>query len=189
MCTHILHLNNRKLKTYRGNLSEFVKRVPEAKSYYELSAAVQTFNFPEPGFLEGVKTKDKAILKMTDVCFKYPGTEKYILNGVSIYVTLNSRVAVLGPNGAGKSTMIKVCGCWGGVRFVESVCCCAYCGQESMFCAVHQWGGVAVHQCLSLPHTHQSTDPLTPPTIRCSRVRSPPPVVQWSSTPTCVLHM
>jgi ABC-type Mn2+/Zn2+ transport system ATPase subunit len=55
-----------------------------------------------------VKTKDKAILKMTDVSFAYPGTTKKILNGVSIYVTLNSRVAVLGPNGAGKSTMIKV---------------------------------------------------------------------------------
>ena len=122
VCTHILHLNNRKLKNYRGNLSEFVKKVPEAKSYYELSAAVQTFRFPEPGFLEGVKTKDKAILKMTDVSFKYPGTEKMILNGVSIYVTLNSRVAVLGPNGAGKSTMIKV------RRFFVHVLCLSTCG-------------------------------------------------------------
>jgi hypothetical protein len=43
VCTHILHLQNRKLKTYRGNLSEFVKKVPEAKSYYELSAAQVTF--------------------------------------------------------------------------------------------------------------------------------------------------
>lgn len=66
-CTNILHYENRKLKIYRGNLSEFVKQKPEARSYYELSASPISFKFPEPGFLEGVKTKDKAILKMMKV--------------------------------------------------------------------------------------------------------------------------
>lgn len=37
---------------------------PEARSYYELSASPISFKFPEPGYLEGVKTKDKAILKV-----------------------------------------------------------------------------------------------------------------------------
>ena len=82
--------------------------MPEAASYYNLEAAQSKFRFPEPGFLEGIKTKDKAILKMARVEFTYPGTERQILNGVSIAVTLNSRVAVIGPNGAGKSTMIKL---------------------------------------------------------------------------------
>ena len=39
---------------------------------------------------------------------RYPGTEKNTLEDISLFCTLNSRVAVLGPNGAGKSTMIKV---------------------------------------------------------------------------------
>ena len=72
VCTDIVHYENRKLKRYKGNLSEFVKQVPEAKSYYELEAAAVKFIFPEPGFLEGVKNKDKAILKMDKVDFKYP---------------------------------------------------------------------------------------------------------------------
>jgi elongation factor 3 len=59
VCTNILHYENRKLRLYRGNLSEFVKQKPEARSYYELSASPISFKFPEPGFLEGVKTKDK----------------------------------------------------------------------------------------------------------------------------------
>lgn len=54
----------------QGNLSEFVKQKPEAKSYYELGASVFKFVLPEPGFLEGVKTKDRAILKMQKVNFK-----------------------------------------------------------------------------------------------------------------------
>lgn len=33
----------------------------------QLSASAVSFKFPEPGYLEGVKTKDKAILKMQKV--------------------------------------------------------------------------------------------------------------------------
>ena len=40
--------------------------------------------------------------------FRYPSAEKNTLEDISLFCTLNSRVAVLGPNGAGKSTMIKV---------------------------------------------------------------------------------
>jgi elongation factor 3 len=108
VCTDIIHYEGKKLRTYKGNLSEFVKVRPEAAAYYKLEAATQTFKLPEPGFLEGVKTKSKAILKMSKVGFTYPGTERKIISDVSIACSLLSRVAVIGPNGAGKSTMIKI---------------------------------------------------------------------------------
>lgn len=108
VCTHIIHYENRKLKNYRGNLSKFVERVPAARSYYELEATQFKFTFPEPGFLEGVKTKDKAILKMDKVGFTYPGTERKIIENASLYCSLNSRIGCIGPNGAGKSTLIKM---------------------------------------------------------------------------------
>ena len=54
----------------QGNLAEFVKQRPEAKAYYELASADLKFILPEPGFLEGIKSKDKPILKMTHVAFK-----------------------------------------------------------------------------------------------------------------------
>ena len=38
VCTHIIHYESFKLKRYKGNLSKFVEKVPEAKSYYELAA-------------------------------------------------------------------------------------------------------------------------------------------------------
>lgn len=108
VCTHIVHYENRKLKTYKGNLSKFVEQRPEARAYYELSATQFTFKFPEPGFLEGVKSKDKAILKMANVGYTYPNGTKKSIEGVSLQCSLNSRVGVVGPNGAGKSTIIKV---------------------------------------------------------------------------------
>ena len=47
-----------------------MKQRPEAKAYYELASADLKFILPEPGFLEGIKSKDKPILKMTHVSFK-----------------------------------------------------------------------------------------------------------------------
>jgi len=108
ICQHIVHYERFKLKRYRGNLADFVKRVPSAKSYYELGASEIEFTFPEPGFLEGVKTKAKAILRATKMTFQYPGTSKPQIQDITFQCSLGSRIAVIGPNGAGKSTLINV---------------------------------------------------------------------------------
>ncbi|SLM41161.1 elongation factor 3 [Lasallia pustulata] len=105
---HVIHYERFKLKRYRGNLSEFVKRVPSARSYYELSASEMEFKFPEPGFLEGVKTKAKAIVRVSNMSFQYPGTSKPQISDITFQCSLGSRIAVIGPNGAGKSTLINV---------------------------------------------------------------------------------
>lgn len=108
VCQHIVHYERFKLKRYRGNLAEFVRKCPSAKSYYELGASEIEFTFPEPGFLEGVKTKAKAILRATRMSFQYAGTAKPQIEDISFQCSLGSRIAVIGPNGAGKSTLINV---------------------------------------------------------------------------------
>ena len=71
----------------------FVRRVPRAKTYYELSGENLSFSFPgteftcftgtnaqiltqnallEPGLLDGVKSKGKAIIKMDKCTYQYP---------------------------------------------------------------------------------------------------------------------
>ena len=107
--TDVLHLNRFKLRRYRGNLETFVKAVPEAKSYYTLEAAEDyTFKLPNPPLLEGVKTKEKSLLKMRNVGFQYPSQPVQQLYDITLQVSLSSRVAVLGPNGSGKSTLVKL---------------------------------------------------------------------------------
>ncbi|KFZ08449.1 hypothetical protein V501_05958 [Pseudogymnoascus sp. VKM F-4519 (FW-2642)] len=108
VCQHIIHYERYKLKRYRGNLKEFVKKCPSAKSYYELGASEIEFKFPEPGFLEGVKTKAKAIVRVNKMSFQYEGTPKPQITDISFQCSLGSRIAVIGPNGAGKSTLINV---------------------------------------------------------------------------------
>ena len=64
-------------------ITEFVKKCPTARSYYELGASEIEFKFPEPGFLEGVKTKAKAIVRVSKVSFQYPGTPKPQISDIS----------------------------------------------------------------------------------------------------------
>ena len=107
--TDILHIDRFKIKRYPGNLAAFVKAVPSAKAYYELAPAEDyQFKFPDPPLLEGVKTKEKSLLKMRKVGFQYPGSPAPQLTDISLQVSLSSRVAVLGPNGSGKSTLVKL---------------------------------------------------------------------------------
>lgn len=105
---YVIHYEGFKLRKYKGNLSEFVKKCPSAQSYYELGASELEFRFPEPGFLEGVKTKQKAIVKVSNMTFQYPGTSKPQIQNINFQCSLSSRIAVIGPNGAGKSTLINV---------------------------------------------------------------------------------
>eukprot|EP00615_Pteridomonas_danica_P000256 CAMPEP_0114350398 /NCGR_PEP_ID=MMETSP0101-20121206/16327_1 /TAXON_ID=38822 ORGANISM="Pteridomonas danica, Strain PT" /NCGR_SAMPLE_ID=MMETSP0101 /ASSEMBLY_ACC=CAM_ASM_000211 /LENGTH=1062 /DNA_ID=CAMNT_0001489601 /DNA_START=16 /DNA_END=3205 /DNA_ORIENTATION=+ len=107
VCSHIIQIENLKLHMHPGNLSAFVLKVPEAKSYFEISASKQKFLFPQPGPLDGVKSKGKALMKMEGVSYMYPINKHYTITGITVQVSLSSRVGCVGPNGAGKSTMIK----------------------------------------------------------------------------------
>ncbi|PGH10533.1 hypothetical protein AJ80_07476 [Polytolypa hystricis UAMH7299] len=108
VCTDIYHYEQKKLVLYKGNLADFVRAKPEAKSYYTLSASSVQFKFPPPGILSGVKSQTRAILRMSNVTYTYPGSTKPSLYDASCSLSLSSRVAIIGGNGAGKSTLIKL---------------------------------------------------------------------------------
>merc|ERR1712151_111706 len=107
-CTNILSFDNLKLRSFKGNLDEYVKTHPAARAYFSLTASKMKFKFPQPGPIEGVRSKGKALMKMSNCTFTYPKNEKPTLFNISGQVSLSSRVACIGENGAGKSTMIKL---------------------------------------------------------------------------------
>merc|ERR1711957_221155 len=65
-------------------------------------------SFPPPGPIEGVRSKGKALMKMSKCTFTYPVNDTPTLFNITVQVSLSSRVACIGENGAGKSTMIKL---------------------------------------------------------------------------------
>jgi len=107
-CTDIMQIDRLKLHQYRGNLNAFIAKNPEAKAYFALKESKLKFTFPQPGAIEGVKSRSKALMKMVNCDFTYPGNTTPTLFGITIQVSMASRVGCVGENGAGKSTMIKV---------------------------------------------------------------------------------
>ncbi len=107
-CTDIIQIERLKLRQIRGNLNKFIEANPEAKSYFSIKESKLKFTFPQPGPIEGVKSRSKALMKMANCDFTYPGNTVPTLFDITIQVSQSSRVGVVGENGAGKSTMIKV---------------------------------------------------------------------------------
>eukprot|EP00545_Synedropsis_sp_CCMP1620_P006996 CAMPEP_0119011966 /NCGR_PEP_ID=MMETSP1176-20130426/5993_1 /TAXON_ID=265551 /ORGANISM="Synedropsis recta cf, Strain CCMP1620" /LENGTH=740 /DNA_ID=CAMNT_0006964853 /DNA_START=46 /DNA_END=2268 /DNA_ORIENTATION=- len=115
ICTDIIHYEQRanwgpyrKLVHYKGKMSDFVKKQPQAKHYFELSTTDLKFKFPEPGRLEGIRTSTQKFLEMANVDFRYAGSSVNQLNDINLKMSLSSRVAILGANGAGKTTLVKM---------------------------------------------------------------------------------
>jgi len=107
VCTHIVYVNGSKLQMHRGNFSTFLARVPDAQlgSKSEEEQPLTAFVLPEPGPLEGVRSKGKRFLFLEDVVFTYPESSVPAVKGATVECSLRSRVAIMGPNGAGKSTV------------------------------------------------------------------------------------
>ena len=103
-----MSFDNLKLRTFKGNLDEYVKVNPAARAYFSLTASKMKFKFTQPGPIEGVKSKGKALMKMGNCTFTYPGNEKPTLFNISVQVSLSSRVACIGENGAGKMLISPV---------------------------------------------------------------------------------
>jgi ATP-binding cassette subfamily B protein len=47
-------------------------------------------------------------IRLENVTFRYPGTERTVLDGVTVTLDAGTTVAVVGENGAGKSTLVKL---------------------------------------------------------------------------------
>ena len=64
-----------------------------------------SITFPEPGPLDGIKSKTQVVARIEDLSFSYPNNQ--VLSGVYARLYLGSRVAIVGANGAGKTTLMK----------------------------------------------------------------------------------
>jgi len=85
------------------NSQEILKRCNYA---YEF---VLFMEYPE-ALEKGEKPVDKEIreIEFKNVSFKYPGTDKLILDNISIKINAHEHLSIVGLNGAGKTTFIKL---------------------------------------------------------------------------------
>jgi len=91
-------------ETTSSDVSTTISKVDEMIA----AGLILPMRFPDPGKPDGIRTFRKPILTLDKVSFKYPETDKYILNEVGAQLTLGSRAVIVGGNGSGKSTFLKL---------------------------------------------------------------------------------
>ena len=84
------------------------------KESIDLSRVQEYLHIPEPFRFEGglqPPAADGYELRLENVSFRYPGTEKDIIKQMNLTIRPGERLAVVGLNGAGKTTMVMLlCG-------------------------------------------------------------------------------
>lgn len=91
-----------------GILSDFSQLHKESIS---LSRVQEYLNLPEPfKFEDGIQPPKAEGYELTldNVTFRYPGTEKNILEHINLTIQPGEKLAIVGLNGAGKTTLIKL---------------------------------------------------------------------------------
>ena len=94
-----------------GLLSEFTTLHKECLG---ISMILEYLHIPERFRFEGgipIPRADRYELKLENVSFRYPGTEKNIIRNMTLTLRPGEKVALVGLNGAGKTTFVKLlCG-------------------------------------------------------------------------------
>ena len=80
--------------------------VPYLQKNFELLDAPERMY---KGTLSTEKRSDRKFeIEFRNVSFRYPDTDRYVLNNVSFRFAIGDRLAIVGENGSGKSTFIKL---------------------------------------------------------------------------------
>jgi len=76
-----------------------------------MSEMRKLLNWPEPE-VEGKKVLERfdtpPLLKLENVNFKYPNSEKLVIKDLNLEIKPGEKVAIVGENGAGKTTLVKL---------------------------------------------------------------------------------
>ncbi len=77
----------------------------------DLSSLMECLCYEEPFRFEGgrdIPREDTYELRLENVSFTYPGSDKKIIDGMNLTVKKGESIAVVGLNGAGKTTLVKL---------------------------------------------------------------------------------
>ena len=84
-------------------VTTFVSKKNEAAQFYDLMNLPEHGNEAESGNVH--KTDE---VSAVDLRYRYPLTDKYVVDGVTLKIRKGEKVALIGENGAGKTTFVKL---------------------------------------------------------------------------------
>lgn len=91
------------------NFTEYIDQLATHKEYLkDLNSLLNLDETEGSTDLPAISIPDLESIEFKNVRFKYPGTNNYVLNGVSFKIVNGRHYAFVGVNGAGKTTIIKL---------------------------------------------------------------------------------
>lgn len=84
------------------SLYERCVRINELKSIFEMNPAI------EDGHINFSEIDKPPLIQFSDVDFKYPNSDKYVIKDLNLEIKPGEKIAIVGENGAGKTTLVKL---------------------------------------------------------------------------------
>jgi ATP-binding cassette subfamily B protein len=105
----------RAISSFKSSVTDLTANFMELyESYFYLNDLNWFLDLDTPDFSgQGKKLGETSDLtfEFSDVWFKYPGTDSWVLRGVNLLIKPGENIALVGKNGAGKTTFVKLlCG-------------------------------------------------------------------------------
>ena len=97
-----------------STLNSIRSRMPSFNAAYETIRQVEILEkkHDDGAVKEVYQEKDKIVfnneIRLNNVSYRYPQTEKYILKSVDFVIKARTSIGIIGPSGAGKSTLVDV---------------------------------------------------------------------------------
>ena len=94
------------MRTLLGNVGQMIKNSLFLSVLFEFLDLKSKISDPE----NPVETPQNLSngIKVNNITFKYPGTDKYIFQDFSLFIPAGKTIAIVGENGSGKTTLIKL---------------------------------------------------------------------------------
>lgn len=93
----------------QGLILALYGRIPLALEALAVSQPDLSKTLVEKAGLHNSDLQNKSVLELSNVSYKYPNSQKFSLNKVSIALEEGLLYAIVGPSGAGKTTFVDMC--------------------------------------------------------------------------------
>ena len=93
------------LQQIYGSLTQLNFSTP---ALYSLNKDLMSLKFTEPPIEKNEVIKLNKQINFKNISYKYPNTDKFVLNDISLNIPVNSKIGIVGTTGGGKTTMVDI---------------------------------------------------------------------------------